>query len=65
VHDVSDGDLLNFVRNTDSDRTIRQETDVVLVLPGFASVQSDFVGSLTTLRLGDDLASAFIRATNP
>jgi len=58
VHHVADGSLLNIVTNTDSDRLIRQETDITLTLPGFEQVQANMAKDLFGLHLGDDVATA-------
>jgi hypothetical protein len=58
IHRVTDGNLQNFVINTQNDVAFRQEVDVELVLPGFEVMQSGMSLDQMGLRLRDDLAAA-------
>jgi len=62
THVVARGQIANVLTNTDSNRDFRQETDVTLTLPGFASIQQGMVRDQAAMRLADDLASGAISA---
>lgn len=60
IHQFGDGQITNFLVNTGSDRTLRQETELTLTLPGFQDVQAAMTQALTA----NDLAAAVNRATS-
>jgi hypothetical protein len=62
VHQLVNGQLANVLINSDSNRNLRQETDVTLVLPAFGAFQADAARNLAGLRIGDDIAAAAVRA---
>ncbi|WP_041373554.1 hypothetical protein [Phenylobacterium zucineum] len=62
AHDLTQGQLTNFLLNTQSGRDFRQDLELTLVLPGFVGVQNDMGRQLTGLRLVDDLAASSISA---
>jgi len=58
IHRVTDGNLQNFVINTQDNVNFRQEVEVELVLPGFEVTQAGMSLDVMGLRLRDDLAAA-------
>lgn len=58
IHEVSQGQIVNMLLNTASNREFRQDTDITLVLPGFADLQADFTQQITGLRLADEIRFA-------
>ncbi len=58
IHRVTDGNVQNFIVNTQNDVAFRQEIDVELVLPGFEVAQSGMSLDQMGIRLRDDLAVA-------
>ena len=62
MHELAQGQLVNLLTNTYSDRSYRQEVDITLVLPGFGETQADMGRQLTGLRLVDELSFGSISA---
>lgn len=63
IHQATEGRLANFLVNTGSNRSFRQETDVTLTLPGFAAVQGALSQQLLGARLNADIAAGALRAS--
>lgn len=63
VQQFSQGQPVNILVNPESGRSFRQETEMTLVLPGFATNQGEISRNLTSLRLADDLAQGSISAS--
>lgn len=62
IQNVANGQLTNLILNRDSNRTFRQETQVTVVLPGFADVQNQIGSNLTVFHLDNELATQTIRS---
>jgi hypothetical protein len=62
IQNISNGQLTNVILNTASNHTFNQQTEVTLILPGFADVQSQILRNLTGLRLSMDVGAGTIRA---
>jgi len=61
VQGMSESGLQNLILNTASGRDLRQEIELTITLPGFASVQEMIGQELLGLRLGDDLNAMLAR----
>ena len=64
IQNVANGQLTNFIFNTASNHTFRQETDLTLVLPGFADIQGQIMRNLSAFHLTNDMAGQTISALN-
>jgi hypothetical protein len=64
IQNVANGQLTNFILNTASNHTFRQETNLTLVLPGFADIQSQITHNLSAFHLLNDMAGQTISALN-
>lgn len=62
THQFSQGQLVNLLMNTNSNRDFQQDIAITLVLPGFEAVQTDMVRQLTGLRIWDDVATSSVGA---
>ena len=60
LQQLAQGQLVNLLMNTDSNRNFRQDTDVTITLPGFADFAADATRQLTGLRLAEDLNAVTI-----
>lgn len=58
VHQLSNGQFANIMANTGSDRDLRQDTTLTLVLPGFESVQQGMTDVLAARQLMGDIGNA-------
>jgi len=57
VHNATNGTLQNITVNTASDQEIVQTIDVMLTLPGFEHIQSEFAIERFGMQISDDLHS--------
>ncbi|MBX3509802.1 MAG: hypothetical protein KF700_01285 [Hyphomonadaceae bacterium] len=55
VHNITDGVLQNIIVNTASGRTLSQNIDVTLTLPGFEAVQAGLMFERIGMRLDEDM----------
>ncbi|HRP12603.1 MAG TPA: hypothetical protein PLK37_16380, partial [Terricaulis sp.] len=55
VHNVTDGALQNIIVNTATGRSLSQEVDVTLTLPGFEAVQGALLLERIGIRLDEDM----------
>lgn len=62
VQRVTGGQLTNMVLNTADGRSISQNTEVSLTLPGFAQTQAQLSNAMTAARLSQAVADASIMA---
>jgi hypothetical protein len=62
-HRLYDGQIQNYIVNNGDNRTIRQDLDITLTLPGFAEVQRGMLGDRLNFRLGLDVADAIVRSS--
>lgn len=60
VHRIVEGEFQNFVFNTASDVTLRQEIDIEITLPGFVDYQKDLNSDRIGMRLADEISSALL-----
>jgi hypothetical protein len=58
IHQVTQGQLLNILLNTQNNHQFLQSTDITLVLPGFAGFQAGVMQQLHGMRLADDIRGA-------
>ena len=58
LQQVTQGQLLNVLLNTQSNHTFLLTTDITLVLPGFEAFQASVLQQLGALRFADDIQSA-------
>lgn len=62
MHDLSRGQFMNLLINTQSGRDFRQDVDITLTLPGFGEAQGDMGRQLAGLRLAEELSMGSISA---
>lgn len=60
VHRVDAAQLANLLLNTGDGRTVRQEMDITVALPGFEAQQAGIRAATTAARLNDDVTAAAV-----
>ena len=60
IHNLSSGQLTNLVVNSADNRTIQQNTQVDITLPGFAAVQQSQLLATMGMKIGQDGAFGFV-----
>jgi hypothetical protein len=58
IQQVSQGQLLNVLLNTGSNRQFAQSTEITLTLPGFAATQADIARQLNGMRITNEIRDA-------